>query len=232
MNNNNGINRIAMSGTYSTGKTVTTEALSHLTGIGRTYAKTMRELLPLHFPGKKLEECNIFDLYELGMLRFVERVSNEGGEKKSYITDGSVIHEYIYGMSRMNYGLAINNEHPIKKFMTNIKLLPHLRVYKGISERYGNIVKKYAKSHYDIFIHLPIEFPMVKDGHRPYSEEFREMCDRKILNTLEEMEIPYIIAKGTIEERLKTIVETLNLETVTSYEEAARVGLEKAKKNA
>lgn len=221
--------RIAMSGTYSTGKTVTTEALTQLTGIPRTYAKTMRELLPIHFPGKKLEECNVFDLYELGMLRFVERVSNEGAQLDSYITDGSVIHEYVYGMSRMNYGLAINNERPLKRFMTNITLLPHIKVYKQISERYGDIVKKYAKAHYDLFIHLPIEFPMLKDGHRPYSEEFREMCDKRILDILKELEIPYIVAKGSVEERLETIVNKLNLATCMSIEEAAQIGLTKAR---
>ncbi|MDF2846706.1 MAG: family ATPase, partial [Oerskovia sp.] len=49
--------RLAISGTYSSGKTFTTIALAHLTGIPRSAAKTMRELLPISVPGKTLEEC-------------------------------------------------------------------------------------------------------------------------------------------------------------------------------
>lgn len=43
---------LAISGTYSSGKTTTTLALAYLTGIPRTHAKTMREILPDALPGK------------------------------------------------------------------------------------------------------------------------------------------------------------------------------------
>ncbi len=65
--------KIAISGTYSTGKTTTSYALSHLTGIPRTHAKTMRELLPDVAPGRRLEDCGVPELIQLGILRFSER---------------------------------------------------------------------------------------------------------------------------------------------------------------
>jgi hypothetical protein len=43
-----------MSGTYSSGKTFTSMALSHYTGLPRTKARTMREILPVAAPGKTL----------------------------------------------------------------------------------------------------------------------------------------------------------------------------------
>ncbi len=45
--------RIAISGTYSTGKTTTTEAVSLWLGIPRTHAQTMREILPRRSPVKR-----------------------------------------------------------------------------------------------------------------------------------------------------------------------------------
>mgnify|MGYP007007859318 CR=1 FL=1 len=55
--------RIAISGTYSTGKTTSSYALRYLTGIPRTHAQTMREILPIILPGKSLEECKLVYLY-------------------------------------------------------------------------------------------------------------------------------------------------------------------------
>ncbi|MBJ6941930.1 AAA family ATPase, partial [Vibrio cholerae] len=46
--------KIAISGTYSTGKTTLTEALSIATQVPRTQARTMREILPDAVPGKTL----------------------------------------------------------------------------------------------------------------------------------------------------------------------------------
>ena len=66
--------RIAISGTYSTGKTTLSVALGFLTGIPVTCARTMREILPVAFPGYSLEQCNSIQLMALGMRRFVERV--------------------------------------------------------------------------------------------------------------------------------------------------------------
>lgn len=95
--------RIAISGTYSTGKTTTSYALSYLTGIPRTHAQTMREILPQILPGKRLEECTPVDLYELGIRRLTERVSCESRLETSFISDGSALHEWVYGRARLKY---------------------------------------------------------------------------------------------------------------------------------
>ena len=81
--------RLAMSGTYSTGKTTTTEALSRWVGLPRTHAQTMREILPEALPGKALEDCTPAELYQLGILRFTERAVRESAMQGSFISDGS-----------------------------------------------------------------------------------------------------------------------------------------------
>src|ERR1700759_2066914 len=96
--------RIAVSGTYSTGKTTTTEALSRWTGVPRTHARSMREILPEAIPGQALEECGPAELFQLGLLRFTERAVRESAMPGSYVSDGSSLHEWIYGQARMRVG--------------------------------------------------------------------------------------------------------------------------------
>ncbi|MBJ7018580.1 AAA family ATPase, partial [Vibrio cholerae] len=81
--------KIAISGTYSTGKTTLTEALSIATQVPRTQARTMREILPDAVPGKTLEQCNPAELHNLGLSRLSERVVNEERCGDKFFSDGS-----------------------------------------------------------------------------------------------------------------------------------------------
>ncbi|WKB36218.1 hypothetical protein QS257_03015 [Terrilactibacillus sp. S3-3] len=119
--------KVAISGSYSSGKTTTTEALSTLTGISRSYARTMRELLPIYAPGKQLEECTIFELYELGIRRFIERVINEKSIVGDYVTDGSSIHEYVYGLARLQSNIYLGNN-KIQKIKSKLTTLPYKKL--------------------------------------------------------------------------------------------------------
>ena len=211
--------RIAVSGTYSTGKTTTAEALSILTGIPRVYARTARMLMPVYFPNKTLEQCSPFELMELELRKFNERIIHECKIDGGFITDGSSIHEYVYALARIKFGMnpsANLVERSIKKLI----MLPFKPVFKGINECFGSIVKSHAKDTYDSFIHLPIEFPIVKDGHRPFNEKFRKICDECILSTIEELGINYYVVTGSIEERLEKIVNIYGFEPVTTIEAA------------
>jgi len=63
------IPRLAVSGTYSSGKTTTSEALSIATGIPRTDALTAREITVDLFPGRQFHELSAADLLALGLRR-------------------------------------------------------------------------------------------------------------------------------------------------------------------
>jgi hypothetical protein len=97
--------RLAVSGTYSTGKTTTTEALSVATGIPRTNAMTSREILQGLIPGKQVQEPTASELTALGLRRLEERIQHEAEQPGSFIADGSVIHEWIYGVARMRVSI-------------------------------------------------------------------------------------------------------------------------------
>ncbi|MGP3971687.1 AAA family ATPase [Streptomyces sp. 6N223] len=209
--------KLAISGTYSSGKTLTTMALAHLTGIPRTHAKTMREILPHAVPGKTLEECNAAELIQLVMRRYVERAVHESHLPNGYISDGSSLHEWTYATVRVTVGINPNESIGLD----SVEKTDEIRFYEQVVEQLGVALKQYAKETYDAFVHLPIEFPLDPNGHRPVNERFRELSDQLLLSVLrEELRIPVHIVGGSIPERLEAITELFDFPKVMSIEDA------------
>lgn len=96
---------------------------------------------------------------------------------------------------------------------------------------FEKMAKTYAKNSYDIFFHLPVEFPFVEDGHRPTSERFRRVSEERLLACYYELEISPVIISGTIHERLAHILNHLNLEPLISLDQAIQYGIELKKQN-
>lgn len=211
--------RIVISGTYSTGKSTTTDALAHLTGIRRTNARTMREILPHALPGKVLEQCNIAELMELCLWRFKERVVSEDMSGGTFISDGSCLHEWIYARARLTAG--VNPAHgPMTRTLMKLKDLPARGAYAGVFDRLMHAVEAHAKAAYDEVVHLPIEFPMRDDGHRPVSEAFRRITEQMLLDTLNRLGIRVHVVKGSIEERLAQIAAIYGWSPIRGVDEA------------
>ncbi|MFJ8308554.1 MULTISPECIES: ATP-binding protein [unclassified Streptomyces] len=209
---------LAISGTYSTGKSTTTEALSIATGIPRTHAKTSRELLVDLVPGKTVMELNAMELVKLGLRRFEERVHNEARES-AFISDGGVFHEWVYFEARMRVGInpgATWGFRALKK----VAGVPVKHFYQRYTDTLGDITRARAQRIYDAYVHLPVEFDMEPDGHRPVSEKFRRLSDDLLIESLERMGIPYHVVGGPIPERIEKIVEIFDLPVVVPIEEA------------
>jgi len=211
--------KIAISGTYSTGKTTLSMALGLLTGIPVTRARTMREILPSVFPGYSLEQCGPSQLIELGMRRFTERIQAELMMDGFFISDGCSLQEWLYGSTRMITGFnPMEKPEVVRKWIKNHP--NEWRVFRQSTESFGKVVKEYAKESYDVIIHLPVEFPLVQDGHRPASEKFRHESEKLLNKTYQELGLFPVIVRGNIAERLISIVDSLKLDTVMSIEEA------------
>ncbi len=218
--------KLAVSGTYSTGKTTTTEALSIATGVPRTHARTAREILQEIMPGKALEDLSAGELIQMGMRRLEERIHHEAAIHGAYISDGSVIHEWIYGEVRMRQGINPNAT-TFHKVLTEIVGWRVKKFYQQYMNAYGAIVKARAKRTYDAYIHLPVEFEMHADGHRPVSEPFRNASDQLLLDTINELGIPCHIVGGKIEERIEKITSILDMPIVVPIDEAADIARER-----
>lgn len=208
--------KLAVSGTYCSGKTTTSIALSYLTGIPRTRAKTMREILPVAIPGKRLEDCTAPELIQLGMRRYTERAVQESHLPTGFISDGSTIHEWVYGTVRVMVGTT----HPDEHAETTVQRTPEMRFFEAVMDNMGVVMKQHAMRTYDAFVHLPIEFPLVADGHRPVSERFRRLCDELLVETLRECEISHHVVGGSLDERLNTIVGIFGFDSVMPVADA------------
>ncbi|WP_069161659.1 AAA family ATPase [Nocardia altamirensis] len=210
--------KLAISGTYSTGKSTTTEALSLATGIPRTHAMTAREILMEIAPGKTLNELNSIELLQLGLRRFEERVHNESGSD-SFISDGSVVHEWVYGTARLQVGINPGANWALRamKAVTGFGRKAPVTDY---IEMFGDIVKARASVLYDAYVHLPVEFPLRADGHRPVSEPFRRLSDQTLLEVIRGLGVPYEVVGGSVYERVSRIAELFDLDIVMPIEQA------------
>ena len=94
--------KLAVSGTYSSGKTRSVMALSHYTGIPRTLAKAIREIMPEALPGKALAEVASAEFLQLMMRRHVGRAVHEALLGDDFLSDGSSLQEWLYGAGAGN----------------------------------------------------------------------------------------------------------------------------------
>jgi len=216
--------RIVISGTYCTGKTTLSLALSVATGIPSTHAPTMREILPELFPGKSLKQCTYPELLRLGMERFQERLEAESKLKNGFISDGCPIQEWLYGSTRLITG-AYPEENKLTMLWKKIKNYRQYRDFELLLSGFEVMAKTYTKNNYDIFIHLPVEFPFVEDGHRPTSERFREESERMLINTYRSLHIKPIYVGGTLENRLNIILNHLNIPSKIPLAKVMKVSL-------
>jgi hypothetical protein len=170
-------------------------------------------------PGKTVQELSGMELLLLGLRRLEERIHNEAAHPGSFVADGSVIHEWIYGEARRQVGIN-PGAGTLLRISTTVLGLPYRRFYRDYLTAYGIIVKARAQRLYDGYIHLPVEFPMEQDGHRPVSEPFRQFSDRLLIDTLTELGIPHQVVGGTVRDRIEQILALHQLPIVVPVDEA------------
>lgn len=225
--------RLVISGTYSTGKTTTTTALSIATGIPLINAQSAREILIDLYPGRRFKDMNSTELMALGLKRLEERIREETllyKDHGSFISDGSVLNEWIYGTIRMKVGINPGSKF-IHRLTKAILGIPARSFFKSYLSAYGHVVSLHAKQWYTDVIHLPIEFDMTKDGHRPVSEKYRTLSDIALKNAFKDIGMVPVMARGSQINRLKKIIDTYDLPVIMPIEEALHLAELKIKKS-
>lgn len=213
---------VIVSGTYSTGKTTTSTALSIYTGIPLINALSAREILLDLYPGRAFQQMSVTELLALGLKRFEERVSAESELRHGmFISDGSVLNEWIYGTVRMKVGINPGAPWPQQLYKAMRGIL-HKGFYKRYLDAYGTVVQRHAREAYDLAFHLPIEFAMGPDGHRPVSEKYRDISDVELRQCMKDLRIPFHVVRGTLRERLACMTEYLGVTPVVSTDDAVR----------
>ncbi|MGL5863358.1 MAG: AAA family ATPase [Phycicoccus sp.] len=98
--------------------------------------------------------------------------------------------------------------------------IPVKHFYQSYADALGEVTRRRARHLYDAYVHLPVEFDMHPDGHRPVSEPFRRLSDRLLIDTVSQMGRPHHVVGGTVAERLRTIVDLFDLPLVVPIPEA------------
>lgn len=214
--------RLVISGTYSTGKTTTATALSVATGIPLINALSAREILTDLYPGRRFQDMNSIELMALGLKRLEERIREEAllyKEFGSFISDGSVLNEWIYGTVRMKVGINPGSKmlHRTFKAVLGLPMKPFFEKYLNA---YGQVTMMHAKQWYTDVVHLPIEFEMNPDGHRPVSERYRVLSDKEIQKAFTNIGLKPSLVKGDQHKRLSNIIERYKLPIVMPLDEA------------
>jgi AAA domain len=208
--------KLAISGTYSSGKTSTVFALSRLTGIPRTTARTMREILPDAVPGKTLAQCTSAEFVQLVVCRHADRVKHEALLGDRFVSDGSSLQEWSYGTARVVYGI----DPSASVGQRAVEQTAEMRYFNEVFAQLGHAFKRHVAGAFDAVAHLRHELPLVNDGHRPMNDKFRSTADQMLLDTFAEIGLPCHMISGSARNRLRSIVDLFGLPTVMSVDEA------------
>lgn len=169
--------RIAIVGSFSTGKTTLAEALARKLGLP-LLPEVAREIVDLGF---KLDKDAT---PETETLIFLKQYNNELSEP-AFVGDRSLIDSMAYA------GWVLANQAPQKEMALWVEC-----------ER---LAERRLRTNYSHVFYLPIEFPIVLDGLRPDDPSFQKEIDERILDILSTHSVRYETLTGSIEERLAQI---------------------------
>lgn len=213
------LRRIGITGTYSSGKTFTSMALSNYLGLPRTRARTMREILPEAAPGKTLEQCSVSELITMIVTRHTERAVHERALATGFVSDGCSLQEWIYGYIRVGFGVNPNDSVG-QGLKAAVQRTPELNVLEEVMQDLGGHFLRHVQQSFDGFLHLRNELELSADGHRPVNEAFRQRADSELRRHLDDLGLPIFEIRGAPMERLESAASTLEMKPVMSVDEA------------
>ena len=201
--------KIAVVGAYGAGKTSLIHAFSQLDRFGLMPAvrgTPMRD--PAGSTPRPLEEATEAQLVQLVTRRYVERAVGEAVQPDGFLSDGSLLHEWVYATVRLAVGMHPEAEaRPVMERGGSARRSQSRgAVYAEVLEEIGHEIRKRALATYDAFVHLPVEFPL-NDPVRPISEHFRVLSDQLLLEELHGSGATVHTLSGPLEKRLTGLAD-------------------------
>ncbi|HVL51049.1 MAG TPA: ATP-binding protein [Actinomycetota bacterium] len=173
--------RIALIGSFSTGKTTLGEVLARELDLP-LLPETARQVIELGF---KLDKDAT---PETEALIFLKQYNNELSTEE-FVGDRSLIDVMAYA------GWVLDNQPRTKE--------------TALWDECVKLAERRLRSNYSHVFYLPIEFPIVLDGLRPDDPEFQAEIDDRLLRILRSHDIDYMTLKGSVEERMEQIFQHL-----------------------
>ena len=173
--------RIAIVGSFSTGKTTLAEEAAPKLGLP-LLPEVAREIVELGF---KLDKDAT---PETEALIFLRQYNNELSTEE-FVGDRSLIDVMAYA------GWVLDNQERRKEW--------------ALWDTCLDIAKHHLRSQYSHVFYLPVEFDIVPDGLRPLDPEFQADIARRMLHLLELNDIRYETLHGSVPERLDALLEAV-----------------------
>ncbi|MCA1838951.1 MAG: AAA family ATPase [Actinomycetota bacterium] len=173
--------RIAIVGSFSTGKTTLAELLARKLELP-LLPETAREVVELGF---KLDKDATA---ETESLIFLKQYNNEISTDE-FVGDRSLIDVMAYA------GWVLDHQ-PRRKEM-------------ALWDECRKLAERRLRGNYSHIFYLPIEFPIVLDGLRPDDPAFQQEIDERLIGLLRAHDLECTTVKGTIEERMEQIESEL-----------------------
>lgn len=174
--------RIAIVGSFSTGKTTLAEAGAERLGLS-LLPEAAREVAAMGF---KLDKDAT---PETETLIFLKQYYNEMIHP-DFIGDRSLVDVMTYA------GWVLDNQPRRKE--------------TALWDQCLAIAKHHLRSQYTHVFYLPIEFPIVPDGLRPLDPDFQKEIDERMLKILADNSIEYATLTGSVEERFEALQAKLD----------------------
>ncbi|HVL33669.1 MAG TPA: ATP-binding protein [Actinomycetota bacterium] len=171
--------RIAIVGSFSTGKTTLAEVAAERLSLP-LLPEVAREVVSLGF---KLDKDAT---PEVETLIFLRQLYNEMTHER-FIGDRSLIDAMAYA------GWVLDNQERRKEF--------------ALWDACVEIAEYQLRSQYSHVFYLPIEFPIVPDGLRPEDPTFQKDIDTRIVALLERYSVGFETLTGSVDERLDALEE-------------------------
>lgn len=173
--------RIAIVGSFSTGKTTLAEAAAPKLDLP-LLPEVAREIVELGF---KLDKDATV---ETETLIFLRQYYNEMIHP-SFVGDRSLIDVMAYA------SWVLENQERRKEF--------------ALWDTCLSIAKHNLRSQYTDVFYLPIEFGIVPDGLRPMDPDFQADIDRRMVHFLDLYDVQYQTLTGSVEDRTQALLQAL-----------------------
>jgi deoxyadenosine/deoxycytidine kinase len=171
--------RIAIVGSFSTGKTTLAEAAAEPLGLP-LLPEVAREVAA---EGFKLDKDAT---PEVETLIFLRQYRNEMTHE-DFVGDRSLLDVMAYA------GWVLDNQERRREF--------------ALWDSCVEIAEHRLRSQYTHVFYLPIEFGIVPDGLRPEDPEFQADIDKRMLALLDRYAVRYHTLTGSVEERLDALLQ-------------------------
>lgn len=174
--------RIAIVGSFSTGKTTLAEAVSDKLGLP-LLPEAAREVVELGFRLDKDATP------ETEALIFLKQFYNEMAHPE-FVGDRSLIDVMTYA------GWVLDNREWTKEM--------------ALWEECEKIARHHLRSQYSHVFYLPVEFPIVADGLRPLDPEFQADIDRRMIALMDHNGITFDTLRGSVDERVTALCDLVS----------------------